>query len=91
MECEGGGGDEGSITAAAGTEHVGGLVDFGIQVITEVVLVLEMMIAIPAVMMIGTLSVVFLKGVLASKVAVAIIAWPMCVGIFFVLLQCPDT
>ncbi len=91
MECEGGGGDEGFITAAAGTAHVGGLVDFRIQVITEVVLVLGMMIAIPAVMMIGTLSVVFLKGVLASKVAVAIIAWPMCVGIFFVLLQCPGT
>jgi len=91
VECEGGRGDEGSITAAAGTAHVGGLVESGIQVITEVVLVLEMTIAIPAEMVIRTLSVVFLTGVVASKVAVAIIAWPVCVGIFFVLLQCPDT
>jgi hypothetical protein len=91
VECEVGGGDEGFITAAAGTAHVGGLVDSGIHMIAEVVLVLEMLIAVPAIMMIGTLSVMFLTGVGASKVAIAIIAWPMCVGIFCVLLQCTDT
>ena len=87
MECEGGGGDKGSVTAAAGTAQVGGLVDSGIQVVTEVVLVLEMAVAVPAVMVDRTLSVVLLTGIGASKVTAAIIARPVGSGSPFVLLQ----
>ena len=87
VECEGGGGDKGSVTAAAGTAHVGRLVDPGIQVVTEIVLVLEMAVAVPAVMVFGTLSVVLLKRKGASEVAVTIIARPVDIGIPYVLLQ----
>jgi hypothetical protein len=51
VEGEGGGGDKGSVTAAAGTAQVGGLVDPGIQVVTEVALALEKTVAVSAVMM----------------------------------------
>jgi len=54
VECEGGGGDKGSVTASAGTAHVGRLVDPGIQVLAEVVLVPEMAITGSAVMVVGT-------------------------------------
>jgi hypothetical protein len=49
VECEGGRGDKGSVTAAAGTAQVGRLVDPRVQVLKEFVVVLEMMIAVPAV------------------------------------------
>jgi hypothetical protein len=87
VECEGGGGDKGSVTATAWTEEVGGLVDPGVEVVTEVALALEMMIAVPAVMVFGTLSVVLLTRVGASEVTAAIIARPVDNGIPFVLLQ----
>ena len=87
MECEGGGGDKGSVTAAAGTTQIGGLVDPGIQVVTEVALALEKTIAIPAVMVPGTLSVVFLTRVGASEVTAAIEARPVDTGTAFVLVQ----
>ena len=87
MECEGGGGDKGSVTAAAGTAEVGGLVDSGIQVVTEVALALEMAVAVPAVMVDGTLSVVLLTGIGAYEVTAAIIARPVGSGSPFVLLQ----
>ena len=87
MECEGGRGDKGSVTAAAGTAQIGGLVDPGIQVVTEVALALEMTVAIPAVMVPGTLSVVLLTRIGAREVTAAIIAWPVDTGVSFVLVQ----
>lgn len=42
-----------------------------------------------AVIVIGTLPVMLFTRIVALKVEVAIIAWPVGVGIFFVLLQCP--
>jgi hypothetical protein len=87
VECEGGGGDKGSVAAAARTAQIGGLVDFRIQVATEVALALEMTIAIPAVMMPGTLSVVLLKRIGASEVTAAIVARPVDTGTAFVLVQ----
>jgi hypothetical protein len=67
--------------------EVGGLVDPGAEVVTEVALALKMAIAVPAVMVSGTLSVVLLTRVGASKVTAAIIARPVDIGIPFVLLQ----
>lgn len=87
VECEGGGGDKGSITASAGTAHVGRLVGPGVQVLTEIVLILEMAIAVSAVMVVGTLSVMILTRIGASEVTAAIIARPVDTGIPFVLLQ----
>lgn len=87
MECEGGGGDKGSATASAGTAYIGRLVDPGIQVLTEVVLALEKAIAIAAVVVIGTLSVMLLTRIGASEVTAAIMARPVGTGITFVLLQ----
>jgi hypothetical protein len=87
VECEGGGGDKGSVTAAAGTAHIGGLVDPRIQVATEVALALEMTVAIPAVMVSGALSVVLLKRIGASEVTAAIVARPVEIGTAFVLVQ----
>jgi len=87
MECEGGGGDKGSVTALAGTAHIGWLVDPGVQVLTEVVIVLEMVIAVSAVMVVGTLSVMLLTRVGASEVTAAVIARPVDTGIPSVLLQ----
>ena len=49
----------------------------------------EQAIAIPAVMVIGTLPVMLVARVGAPKVEIAIVAWPVGVGILFVLLQCP--
>jgi hypothetical protein len=67
VECEGGGGDKGSVTASAGTAHVGRLVGPGVQVLTEIVLILEMAIAVSAVMVVGTLSVMLLTRIGASE------------------------
>jgi hypothetical protein len=87
VECEGGGGDKGSGTAAAGTAQVGGLVDPGIQVVTEVALALEKTVAISAIMVPGTLSVVLLTRIGTSEVTAAIMARPVDTGIPYVLLQ----
>ena len=61
--------------------------DPGIHVVAEVALALEMAIAFLAVMVIGTLCVVLLPRILARKVAIAVIAWPVGIGITFVLLE----
>jgi hypothetical protein len=87
VECEGGRRDKGPVTTLARTVHFGRLVDPGIQVLTEVVLVLEMAIAVSAVMVVGTLSIVLLTRIGASEVTAAIIARPVDTGIPFVLLQ----
>jgi hypothetical protein len=62
-------------------------VDPGIQVVTEVVLALEMAVAVPAVIVLGTLSVVLLTRIGTSEVTAAIIARPVDTGIPYVLLQ----
>jgi hypothetical protein len=62
-------------------------VDFGTHVLTDVVLVLEMAIAFPAVVMLAAVYVMLLPRVVAREVAVAIIAWPVGIGIVFVLLK----
>jgi hypothetical protein len=62
-------------------------VDPGIQVVIEVVLALEMAVAVPAVMVLRALSVVLLKRIGASEVTAAIIARPVDTGIPYVLLQ----
>lgn len=87
MECEGGGGNKGSVTAAAWTAQVGGLVGSGIQVVTEVALALEMAVAVPAVMVVGTLSVVLLTRVGASEVTATVVARPVGTGSPPVLLE----
>jgi hypothetical protein len=51
----------------------------------------EQAIAIPAVVVIGTLPVVLVTRIGAPKVEIAIIARPVGIGILFVLLQCPVT
>jgi len=85
VECEGSGGDKGFVAATAGTAKDGGLVNLGIQVMTEVALALEMTITLCAVMVVGTLSVVLLTRKGASEVKAA--AQPVETGIPFVLLQ----
>ena len=87
VECESGGGDKGSVTASAGTAHVGRLVGPGIQVLTKVVIALEKAIAVSAIMVLGALSVVLLTRVRASEVAAAIIARPVDTGSPYVLAQ----
>ena len=87
MEGECRGRDEGFVTAAAGTAQVGGLVDFGIHVVTEVALALEVTIAFPTVMVNATVRVVLSQRVVARKVEVAVIARPVGIGIGFVLLE----
>jgi len=87
VEGESGGGDEGSVAAAAGTAQVGRFVDPGIQMVPEVTLALEMTIAVPAKIVAGTLSVVLLTRIVAREVTAAIIARPVETGIRFVLLQ----
>ena len=87
VECEGGRGDKGSVTTAAGTAQVGWLVGPGIKVLTEIALALKMTIAFPAVMVVGTFSVVSLTGIGACEVTVAIIARPVGTGTPFVFLQ----
>jgi hypothetical protein len=62
-------------------------VDPGIQVVTEVVLALEMAVAVPAVIVLRTLSVVLFKRIGASEVTAAIIARPVDTGIPYLLLQ----
>jgi hypothetical protein len=62
-------------------------VDPGIQVLAEVVIVLEKAIAVSAIMVLETLSVVLLTRVVASEVTAAIIARPVDTGSPFVLLQ----
>jgi len=42
-------------------------------------------------MVIATLYVVLLPGIEAPKVEITVIAWPVGIGILFVLLQCPVT
>jgi len=59
VEGESGGGDEGSVAAAAGTAQVGGLVDPGTQVVPEVALALEAPFAVGAVCV--HVAVVFLE------------------------------
>jgi len=87
---ERGGRKKGFGTAAAGTADVGRLVGFGIHVVTEVALALEMTIAILAVMVIGTLCVVLLPPIVAGKVEATDIAFPVGgIGITFVLFQGP--
>jgi hypothetical protein len=81
------GGDEGFITSAAGTAHVSGLVGPGVYVVTEIALALEMPIARPAVIVRATVYVVLLPCVVARKIAVAGIAWPVGIGIVFMLLE----
>jgi hypothetical protein len=61
----------------------------GLHVLHLRLLEVEQAIAIPAVMVIGTLPVMLFTRFGAPKVEVAIIAWPVGVGILFVLLQCP--
>jgi len=56
-------------------------------VVTEVTLALEMAIAFLAEMVIGTIYVVLFQCKVAGKVAVAVIAFPVGIGIAFVLLQ----
>ena len=87
MEGERAGGDEGFGTAAAGTAEVSRLVDLGINVLAEVVLVLEVTITVLAVMVIAAVDVVLLPRRLAREVAVAVVAWPVGIRNFFVLLQ----
>ena len=87
MEGERAGGDEGFGTAAAGTAEVSRLVDLGIHVLAEVVLVLEVTITVLAVMVIAAVDVVLLPRRLAREVAVAVVAWPVGIRNFFVLLQ----
>jgi hypothetical protein len=58
------------------------LVDFGTHMVTEVTLALEMTITFPTVMV-----NMLLPRVVARKVAVAVIAWPVGIGIAFVLLE----
>ena len=84
-ECRGG--DEGFIASAAGTAHVGGLVGPGVYVVTEVALALEMPIARPAVMVNATVQVVLLPRVVVHKIAVAVVARPVGIGIAYVLLE----
>ena len=89
MKCKGARGDEESVTvtAAAGTTQVGRLVDPRIEVATEVAFVLEMTIAVPAVMVPRTLPVVLLKRIGASEVTTAIITRPVETGTAYMLLQ----
>lgn len=87
VKCECRGRDEGLVTAAAGTAQVGGLMDFGTHVVTEVALALEMTIAFPTVMVNAAVCVVLLQRVVARKVAITVIAWPVGIGIGFVLLE----
>jgi hypothetical protein len=87
VEGERAGGDEGFGTAAAGTAEVSRLVDLGIHVLAEVVLVLEVTITVLAVMVIAAVDVVLLPRRLAREVAVAVVAWPVGIRNFFVLLQ----
>ena len=87
VEGESAGSDEGFGTAAAGTAEVSRLVNLGIHVLAKVVLVLEVTITVPAVMVIAAVYVVLLPRRVARKVAVAIIAWPVGIGNFFVLLE----
>jgi hypothetical protein len=63
------------------------LVDFGTHVVTEIALALEMTIAFPTVMVNAAVCVVLSQRVAARKVTVAVIAWPVGVGIGFVLLE----
>jgi hypothetical protein len=86
-ECAGR--DEGFGTAAAGTAEVGRLVDLGIHMELEVVLVPEVTITILAVVVTAAVCVVLLPRIVARKVAVAVVAWPVSIRVFFVLLQGP--
>jgi hypothetical protein len=87
VEGERAGGDEGFGTAAARAAEVGRLVDLGIHVVAKVVLVLEVTITILAVVVIAVVYVVLLPRMVARKVAVAVVAWPVGIRSFFVLLQ----
>ena len=84
---EGRRGDEGFIASGAGTAHVGRLVGPGVYVVTEIALALEMPIARLAVIVHTTVYVVLLPCVVARKIAIAIIARPVGIGIVFVLLE----
>lgn len=55
--------------------------------IAEVVLVLEITIARPAVMVGATVYVVLSPRVVAREVAIAVVAWPVDIGNVFVLLE----
>jgi hypothetical protein len=61
----------------------------GLHMLHLRLLEVEQAIAIPAVMVIRTLPVMVFTRIGAPKVDIAIIAWPVGVGILFVLLQCP--
>jgi len=61
----------------------------GLHVLHLRVFEVEQAIAIPAVMVIRTLPVMLFTRIGAPKVEIAINAWPVGVGILFVLLQCP--
>lgn len=61
----------------------------GLHVLHLRSLMTEEAIAIPAVMVIGTLPVMLFTRMGAPKVEIAIIARPVGVGILLVLLQCP--
>ena len=61
--------------------------DFGIHVVTDVALAPEMTIAFPTVMVHAAAYVMLLPRLVACEVAVAIIAWPVGIGIAFVLLK----
>jgi hypothetical protein len=89
VEGERAGRDKGFGTAAAGTAELGRLVDFGIHVLVEVILVLEVAITIIAVVMTAAIGIVLLPRIVARKVAIALVAWPVGIRIFFVLLQGP--
>ena len=69
--------DEGSATVAAGTGEVGRLVDLGIHVVAKAVLVLEETITILAVVVTSAIYVVLLLRMLARKVTVAVVTWPV--------------
>ena len=63
----------------------------GLHVLHLRLLEVEQAITIPAVMVIGTLPVMLFTRIGAPEIEVAIIAWPVGIGILFVLLQCPVT
>ena len=89
MEDERTGQDERFGTAAAGTAEVCRLVCLGIHVGVEVVLVPEVTITFLAVVVTTAIGVVLLPRFVARKVAIAVVAWPVGIRIFFVLLQGP--
>ena len=89
MEDERAGLDEGFGTAVVGTAEVGRLVGLGIHVGLEVVLVQEVSITFLAVVVATVIDVVLLPRIVARKITIAVIAWPVSIRIFFVLLQGP--